>query len=117
MMDNWKKVFYNDKRTKENYKFPKKLNKDSEYYSAVLQFMDILIKDLRDNGIEKAFIEIAVEYRELFKDVLANYYSGNIVLVSFCKLNKASFFRLNKAFKDMKYRFRAKYLQKYRHVV
>ena len=79
-MDKWKKVFYYEERTKLNYKFPKKLGKDSEYYSAVLQFMDILINDLRENKIEKAFIEIAIEYRELFKAVLSNYYSGKIIL-------------------------------------
>lgn len=78
-MDKWRKVFYDAEGTKLNYKFPKKLRKDSEYCSAVLRFMDTLIKDLRDNGIEKAFIEIAVEYRKLFKDVLVNYYSGNIM--------------------------------------
>lgn len=79
-MDKWRKVFYDDEGTKLNYKFPKKLRKDSEYFAAVLQFMDTLIKDLSDNGIEKAFIEIAMEYRELIKDVLTNYYSGDIVL-------------------------------------
>lgn len=79
-MDKWRKVFYDDEGTKMNYKFPKKLRKDSEYFAAVLQFMDTLIKDLSDNGIEKAFIEIAMEYRELIKDVLTNYYSGDIVL-------------------------------------
>lgn len=79
-MDKWRKVFYDDEGTKLNYKFPKILSKDSEYFSAVLQFMDTLIKDLSDNGIEKAFIEIAMEYRELIKDVLTNYYSGDIVL-------------------------------------
>ncbi|MGN0395636.1 MAG: hypothetical protein ACI4EF_09740 [Coprococcus sp.] len=79
-MDKWRKVFYDDEGTKLNYKFPKKLCKDSEYFAAVLQFMDTLIKDLSDNGIEKAFIEIAMEYRELIKDVLTNYYSGDIVL-------------------------------------
>lgn len=79
-MDKWRKVFYDDEGTKLNYKFPKKLGKDSEYFAAVLQFMDTLIKDLSDNGIEKAFIEIAKEYRELIKDVLTNYYSGDIVL-------------------------------------
>lgn len=78
-MDKWEKVFYDNRGTKENYKFPKKLSKDNEYYSAVFQFMDTLIKDLRNNGIEESFIDIAVKYRGIFKDVLTNYYSGNIV--------------------------------------
>lgn len=105
-MDKWRKVFYDDEGTKLNYKFPKKLGKDSEYYSAVLQFMDILIKDLEDNRIEQAFIEIAVEYRELFKDVLENYYSGKIVaaytmierLIKEYKSNGIIFSKLSKSY-------------------
>lgn len=105
-MDKWRKVFYSDKRTKENYKFPKKLSKDNEYYSAVLQFMDILIKDLRENDIEETFIDIAVEYKKIFKDVLLNFYSGNIVcaydiinkLIEEYKNNRIIFSKLSKSY-------------------
>lgn len=78
-MDKWKKVFYDNGGTKENYKFPKKLVKDSEYFTEVLHFMDVLIGDLRCNCIEKPFIDIAVEYKKLFENVMIAFYSGNIV--------------------------------------
>ena len=29
-MEKWKKVFYDDKGTKKNYRFPKTLNNDNE---------------------------------------------------------------------------------------
>ena len=41
-MSKWKNVFYSKGKTKENYKFPQILNKDKEYYSAVLNFIDTL---------------------------------------------------------------------------
>lgn len=105
-MDKWKAVFYDDAGTKMNYKFPKKLSKDSEYCKEVLRFMDVLIKDLNENGIEKAFIEIAMKYRRLFNDVLENYYSGNIVLaymmieqlIKEYKSNGIIFSKLSKSF-------------------
>ena len=78
-MEKWKKVFYCNGRTKENYKFPKTLNKDNEYYSAVLSFMDTLIKDLKSNDIDKVFIDIAEEYKKIFDEVLIKFYFGEIV--------------------------------------
>ena len=78
-MEKWEKVFYDDKGTKENYRFPRKLNKDNEYFEAVLKFMEVLIEDLRTNDIEPAYIEIAEEYKSLFEDVLTRYYEGKIV--------------------------------------
>lgn len=41
-MEKWEKVFY-DKGTKKNYRFPKTLDKDNQYFEEVLKFMDILI--------------------------------------------------------------------------
>ena len=78
-MGTWEEVFFDDKGTKENYRFPKKINKDNEYFEEVLKFMDILIEDLRNNDIEQAYIEIAEEYKCLFNSVLTKYYEGKIV--------------------------------------
>lgn len=77
-LEKWENVFY-DKGTKNNYRFPKKLNKDNEYFKEVLKFMDILIADLRTNDIEQVYVEIAEEYKKLFECVLTKYYEGNIV--------------------------------------
>lgn len=77
-MEKWEKVFY-DKGTKKNYRFPKNLNKDNEYFEEVLKFMNTLIEDLRSNDIEQAYIKIAEEYKNLFQSVLTKYYEGKIV--------------------------------------
>lgn len=78
-MDKWINVFYSDKGVKENYKFPKILNNDNEYFSAVLNFIDTLIEDLRDNNIDRDFIEISENYRTIIEEVLKKYYSGEII--------------------------------------
>ncbi len=77
-MEKWEKVFY-DKGTKINYRFPKNLNKDNEYFEEVLKFMNTLIEDLSSNDIEQVYIEIAEEYKSLFESVLTKYYEGKIV--------------------------------------
>ena len=77
-MKKWEKVFF-DEGTKKNYKFPKNLNKDNEYFEEVLKFMDTLIEDLRSNGIEQIYIEIAEEYKSLFESILIKYYEGKII--------------------------------------
>lgn len=105
-MEKWEKVFYDDKGTKENYRFPRKLNKDNEYFEAVLKFMDVLSADLRSNGIEPVYIEIAEEYKSLFEDVLTRYYEGKIVdayniidgLVKEYKENSIIFSKLSKSY-------------------
>ena len=68
-MEKWEKVFF-DNGTKKNYRFPKNLNKDNEYFEEVLKFMDILIEDLKSNDIEQAYVEIAEEYKSLFQNIL-----------------------------------------------
>lgn len=78
-MDNWENVFFSDKRVKENYKFPKILNNDNEYFLAALNFIDTLIEDLKDNNIDKGFVKIAKKYRNIIDDVLKKYYSGEII--------------------------------------
>ena len=78
-MEKWMNVFYDKDRTKECYRFPKKLNRDSEYCTAVNDFLDTLITDLQENEIDKSFIEIALQYRNLFQEVMKKYLSGNIV--------------------------------------
>lgn len=78
-MGRWEDVFFDDKRTKEAYRFPKKINKDNEYFEEVLKFMNVLIEDLRNNDIEQGYITIAEEYKELFNGVLTKYYEGKIV--------------------------------------
>lgn len=105
-MEKWEKVFYNDKGTKENYRFPKKLNKDNEYYNEVLRFMDNLIDDLRSNDIEQVYIDIAKEYKGIFENVLTKYYEGKIVeaydiinnLIKEYKENHIIFSKLSKSF-------------------
>lgn len=77
-MEKWEKVFF-DNGTKKNYRFPKNLNKDNEYFEEVLKFMDILIEDLKSNDIEQAYVEIAEEYKSLFQNILTKYYEGRIV--------------------------------------
>ena len=79
-IDKWMKIFYSDKGTKDNYKFPKKLNKDTEYHGAVLEFMDTLIKDLIVNNVENSFVDIAKNYKKILDKVLKEYYSGRIVV-------------------------------------
>lgn len=78
-MEKWINVFYDKERTKACYRFPKKLNKDSEYCAAVNEFFDMLIADLKENKISELFIEIAQRYKKLFQEVMTNYLSGNIV--------------------------------------
>ena len=78
-MDKWINVFYSDKGVKENYNFPKILNNDNEYFLAVLNFLDTLIEDLRDNNIDRDFIEISENYRTIIEEVLKKYYSGEII--------------------------------------
>ena len=78
-MDKWINVFYSDKGVKENYRFPKIRNNDNEYFSAVLNFIDILIEDLKDNNIDRDFIEISENYRTIIEEVLKKYYSGEII--------------------------------------
>lgn len=105
-MDKWKKLFYDDEGTKENYKFPKNLSKDNEYCPAVIEFMDTLIKDLKDNDIEEIYIDIAVNYRKIFNDVMTYFYAGNIVsaykmiesLVKEYKDNGIIFSKLSKSY-------------------
>ena len=105
-MEKWEKVFYNDKGTKDNYKFPKKLSKDNEYPEAVLHFMNTLINDLRDNDIDEAFIDISEEYKNIFQQVLIDYYSGNIIsaynlieqLIKEYKNNGIIFSKLSKSY-------------------
>lgn len=77
--DKWLKVFYEDNRCKENYKFPKIINKDNEYFSSVISFMDNLLIDMKKENIKAEFIEIAEEYKGIFKNILDEYYSGNII--------------------------------------
>lgn len=104
-MENWVKVFY-DKGTKDNYRFPKKINKDKDYFSEVLKFMDVLIDDLRSNDIEQAYINIAEEYKCLFESVLTKYYAGKIIdaynlindLIREYKDNRIIFSKLSKSY-------------------
>ena len=104
-MEKWEKVFYN-KGTKKNYRFPKNLNKENEYFEEVLKFMDTLIEDLRSNGIEQIYIKIAEEYKSLFKSILIKYYEGNIVdaykiindLIREYKNNNIVYSKLSKSF-------------------
>lgn len=104
-MEKWEKVFY-DKGTKKNYRFPKNLNKDNEYFEEVLKFMNTLIEDLRSNDIEQAYIKIAEEYKNLFQSVLTKYYEGKIVdayniindLVKEYKDNYIIYSKLSKSF-------------------
>ncbi|MBR3909836.1 MAG: hypothetical protein IKJ54_00905, partial [Anaerotignum sp.] len=77
-MKKWEKVF-GDNGIKKNYRFPKNINWDNEYFEEVLKFMDILIEDLRSNDIEQTYIEIAKKYKKLFESVLTKYYEGKIV--------------------------------------
>lgn len=105
-MKKWEKVFYDDKGTKENYKFPKNLNKDNEYYKEVCKFMDNLIDDLRINDIEQAYIKIAEEYKNLFESILTTYYKGDIIsayniindLIKEYKANRIIFSKLSKSY-------------------
>ena len=104
-MEKWEKVFY-DNGTKENYRFPKMINKDSDYFEEVLKFMDILIDDLTSNGIDQTYVEIAREYKNLFQNVLTKYYEGKIVdayniiddLIKEYKKNRIIFSKLSKSF-------------------
>lgn len=104
-MEKWEKVFY-DKGTKENYRFPKKINKDNEYFEEVLKFMDILISDLKSNDIGQEYIEIAEDYKNLFESVLTKYYEGKIVdayniidnLIKEYKNNSIIFSKLSKSY-------------------
>lgn len=104
-MEKWEKVFY-DKGTKENYRFPKKINKDNEHFEEVLKFMDILISDLKSNDIGQEYIEIAEDYKNLFESVLTKYYEGKIVdayniidnLIKEYKNNSIIFSKLSKSY-------------------
>ena len=40
-MEKWEKVFFDDEGTKKNYRFPKILNKDNDYFEEVIIFMKI----------------------------------------------------------------------------
>lgn len=78
LTEKWKNVFYDKNRTKENYRFPKKLNNDKEYCLAVIEFMETLINDLEKNDIEKTFVDIVYQYKKMFQDIMKKYYSGDI---------------------------------------
>ncbi|OUQ07022.1 hypothetical protein B5E92_10000 [Erysipelatoclostridium sp. An15] len=77
--EKWYNVFYTDNGRKENYKFPKIINKDNEYYSSVIGLMDSLLTDMKEEDINGEFIEIAKKYKSIFKNILDEYYSGNII--------------------------------------
>lgn len=104
-MEKWEKVFY-DKGTKKNYRFPKTLDKDNQYFEEVLKFMDILIEDLRNNDIEQMYIEIAEEYKIIFESILTKYYEGKIIdaynlindLIKEYKDNRIIFSKLSKSY-------------------
>lgn len=105
-MDKWRNVFYDEKGTKENYRFPKTLKKDNEYYGAVCLFLDTLIADMEKNSIDEEFVDIAVKYRGTFRGVLENFYSGNIIkayneideLIKEYKSNPIIFSKLSKSY-------------------
>lgn len=105
-MKKWENVFFDDKGTRENYKFPKNLNRDNEYLKEVLNFMDNLIDDLKSNDIEQEYVKIAEEYKGLFKNILTTYYEGNIIhaynmildLINEYKENRIIFSKLSKSY-------------------
>lgn len=77
--EKWHKVFYNEKGRKDNYICPKIINKDNEYFSSILCFLNNLLHDLKHENIEEDYIKIAEEYKGKFEDILYSYYSGNII--------------------------------------
>lgn len=105
-MEKWKKVFFYNEQTKRNYKFPKTLNRDNEYFEEVLKFMNTLIEDLKSNDIEQVYIKIAEDYRSLFENILTKYYEGKIVdayniindLIKEYKINPIVFSKLSKSY-------------------
>lgn len=115
-LEKWKKVFYDDNGTKENYRFPKVLDKDNKYYAAVLSFMDTLILDLQDNNIDEVYINITKQYKKIFEDVLSNFLQGNIVyaynlidsLVKEYKNNKIICSKISKSYSFNYYRIENK---------
>lgn len=105
-MEKWEKVFFDDEGTKKNYRFPKILNKDNDYFEEVIIFMNNLIEDLKNNDIEREYIKIASDYKILFKSVLTKYYEGKIIdaynlinkLIKEYKENEIIFSKLSKSY-------------------
>ena len=105
-MEKWEKVFFDDEGTKKNYRFPKILNKDNDYFEEVINFMNNLIEDLKNNDIEREYIKIASDYKILFKSVLTKYYEGKIIdaynlinkLIKEYKENEIIFSKLSKSY-------------------
>lgn len=77
--ESWIKLFYKEKRIKENYIFPKHIDKDYDYKDSLRKFLDNLIRDLEENDFDKNYIIMAKDYKKLFSKVILNYYKGDII--------------------------------------